>query len=94
MLLACVALVLHALDLITGVRMIQLYGLESEQNPTARAIVQIGGPLGLACAKLGVVSTGIAFLVVVALAGRPRLARNALVVVAMFGILGFSSNLI
>jgi Domain of unknown function (DUF5658) len=93
-LLAALGLVLQALDLITGVRMMQTYGIEQEQNPIARTIFQISGPVGLTTAKFSVVFTGVVFLLLVARAGRPRLARNALLVIAMLGLLGFSSNLI
>ena len=93
-LLAAVGLLLHSLDLISGVRMMLTYGLDQEQNPIARTIFQLSGPLGLAAAKFGVLSVGVVLLVLVARAGRPRLARNALVLVALLGLLGFSSNLI
>jgi hypothetical protein len=93
-LLAAVGLLLHSLDLISGVRMMLMYGIEQEQNPIARTIFQLGGPLGLGAAKYGVLLVGVLLLVLVAHAGRPRLARNALVLVAILGLLGFSSNLI
>jgi len=93
-LIAAVGLLLHSLDLISGVRMMLTYGLDQEQNPIARTIFQLSGPLGLAAAKFGVLSVGVVLLVLVARAGRPRLARNALVLVALLGLLGFSSNLI
>ncbi len=93
-LLAAVGLLLHSLDLFSGVRMMLTYGIEQEQNPIARTIFQLGGPLGLAAAKYGVLVLGIVLLILVAHAGRRRLARNALVLVAILGLLGFSSNLI
>jgi hypothetical protein len=71
-----------------------MYGIEQEQNPIARTIFQLGGPFGLGAAKYGVLLLGVVMLVLVARAGRPRLARNALVLVAILGLLGFSSNLI
>jgi|SRR5437588_332455 len=92
--LAAVALSLHALDLLTGIRMIQTYGLAAEQNPLARGLFEFAGPMGLGVAKLTVVGCGVCALAWLAERGRPRLARNALVAVAMLGLLGFSSNLI
>jgi Domain of unknown function (DUF5658) len=94
MLLAAVGLVFQALDLITGIRMMLLYGIDQEQNPIARTIFQLGGPLGLTTAKFGIVFSGIVLLLLIARAGRPRIARNALVLVTLLGLLGFSSNLV
>ena len=93
-LLAAVGLLLHGLDLISGIRMMLMYGIEQEQNPIARTIYQVSGPFGLIAAKFGVVFSGVVLLVLVARAGRPRLARNALVLIALMGLLGFSSNLV
>src|SRR5207245_7947310 len=93
-LLATLSLVLHALDLISGIRMMLTYGIEQEQNPIARAIFQMSGPLGLTAAKFGVVCSGVLVVFLVARAGRFRLARNALALIAILGLLGFSSNLI
>jgi hypothetical protein len=84
---------LHALDLLTGIRLMLVLGIEQEQNPLARALFQFGGPLGLGAIKLGVVLAGVLLLVSIARAGRVRLARNALLVVALLGLLGVSSNL-
>ena len=56
--------------------------------------IQEGGPLGLTILKLGVVLTGVLVLLLIAHAGRPRLARNALALVALLGLLGFASNLV
>src|ERR1051325_2211276 len=74
--LAMCALFLHALDLATGLRMMLLYGLQLEQNPLARVIMQTGGPLLLVEFKLGVVLGAILLFMRTAEAGRPRLARN------------------
>jgi hypothetical protein len=93
-LLAATGLLLHSLDLISGVRMMLLHGIEQEQNPIARTIFQLGGPFALTAAKFGVVFSGVLLLVLVARAGRARLARNTLVLIALMGLLGFSSNLI
>jgi Domain of unknown function (DUF5658) len=91
--LAAIAIALHALDLISGLRMILVYGLNLEQNPLARAIFQAGGPLGLTAAKLAVVGAGVVVLVLIGRA-RPRLAHVALTLVALLGLLGFASNLV
>ena len=68
-----------------------LYGLDQEQNPIARSIFQTGGPAGLMIVKLGVVLIGVVVLLLLAHAGRARLAGTALVPVAL---LGFASNLV
>jgi ABC-type protease/lipase transport system fused ATPase/permease subunit len=92
--LAGFALLMHALDLATGLRMMQVYGIQLEQNPLARFIMRTAGPIGLVEVKLGVVLVGVVLLVRTAYAGRPRLARNCLVLTACLGILGWSSNLV
>jgi uncharacterized membrane protein len=92
--LALVALTMHALDLLTGIRMIELYGLSPEQNPLARLLFRLTGPFGLSIVKSGVVTIGVLALLALARRGRPRLARNSLLVIGMLGLLGFSSNLI
>jgi hypothetical protein len=93
-LLAGVALLVHLCDLATGVRMMQLHGLELEQNPLARSIMRSAGPLGLVEAKLSVVLAGLGLLVLMARAGRPRLARNCLLLAVCLGVLGWTSNLV
>src|SRR5947209_8515172 len=92
--LAALAIVMHALDLASGIRMMLVYGIELEQNPLARALMMDTGPLGLAAAKLGVVSLGVLLFVRTAQAGRPRLARNCLLLAAAIGLLGFTSNMV
>jgi len=92
--LASLAIILHALDLMTGLRMMLVYGIQLEQNPLARALMTDTGPLGLAAAKLGVVLFGVLLFVRTARAGRPRLARNCLLLAAGIGLLGFSSNMV
>ena len=92
--LGLLALSLHALDLLTGIRMIEVYGLAAEQNPFARMLFRAVGPLGLALAKFGVVGCGVFVLVLLGLVGRRRLARNSLVLAVLLGLLGFASNLI
>jgi len=88
------AVLLHALDLATGIRMMLVYGVQLEQNPLARLIMIDAGPLGLAIAKLGVVGAGVLLFVRAAQVGRPRLARNCLLLAAAIGLLGFTSNLV
>jgi uncharacterized protein DUF5658 len=90
--LACVALLLHMLDLLSGIQMMQHYGLHTEQNPVARMLFGTSGPIGLSAAKFTVVGTGVVLMVWLALHGRARLARNALLLVAILGLLGFASN--
>jgi hypothetical protein len=92
--LAVFAVMMHVLDLATGLRMMLVYGIRLEQNPFARFIMQNGGPLWLAEAKLGVVLTGVLLFVRTAQAGRPRLARNCLLIAACIGMLGWTSNLV
>ncbi len=92
--LASFALAMHVLDLATGLRMMQQYGIELEQNPLARAVMYAAGPIGLAELKLAVVVVGLWLFVRVARAGRPRLARNCLVIAGVIGMLGWTSNLV
>jgi hypothetical protein len=92
--LAITAVLLHLLDLATGLRMMLVYGTALEQNPLARTIMIDAGPLGLTAAKLGVVLAGVWLFVRTADAGRPRLARNCLLLAAGIGLLGFTSNLV
>ena len=94
LLLAMTALLMHALDLATGLRMMLVYGIELEQNPIARLIMTHGGPLGLVELKMGVVLGAVLLFVRTAQAGRPRLARNCLVIACALGMLGFASNLV
>src|SRR5947209_6174905 len=77
-LLAAFALLMHVLDLATGLRMMLVYGIHLELNPFARFIMQTAGPLGLVEIKLGVVLAGVLLFVRTAQVGRPRLARNCL----------------
>jgi uncharacterized membrane protein len=92
--LASLAIVVHALDLATGLRMMLLYGIHVEQNPLARFIMQTTGPAGLFGAKLGVVLAGVVLFVRTAEVGRPRLARNCLLMAVGIGLLGWTSNLV
>jgi hypothetical protein len=92
--LASLALVMHVFDLVTGLQMMQVYGIDLEQNPLARFIMQTAGPIGLIEVKLGVVAGAVALFICTAQVGRPRLARNCLLLTAALGILGWSSNLV
>jgi len=92
--LAAFALAMHVLDLATGLRMMLVYGIHLEQNPLARFIMHNAGPLGLVEVKLGVVLAGILLFVRTAQVGRPRLARNCLLIAAGIGMLGLTSNLV
>ena len=92
--LAIVAVLLHGLDLASGIRMMLVYGIDQEQNPLARTLFQAGGPQSLAIAKLGVVMAGVLLLLWLARAGRARLSRNSLLVIGMLGLLGSSSNFV
>jgi hypothetical protein len=93
-LLAGLVLVMHSLDLATGLNMMLTYGIHFEQNPLARFIMHSSGPIGLIWVKLGVVGLGVALFIRTAHVGRARLARNCLVLAATFGILGAASNLV
>jgi hypothetical protein len=92
--LAGLALLMHILDLATGLRMMLVYGIHLEQNPLARFVMQNAGPIGLVELKLGVVLAGIVLFVRTAQLGRPRLARNCLLIAACIGMLGWTSNLV
>ena len=92
--LAGIAVLMHVLDLATGLRMMQVYGIDLEQNPLARFIMQTTGPVGLIEMKLAVVLGGVLLLVRTAQLGRPRLARNCLLLALGIGILGWTSNLV
>ena len=92
--LAGLTLLLHLLDLATGIRMMLVHGLSLELNPIARAIMQTTGPLGLIEAKLAIVGLGVVLFLREAKLGRARLARNCLLMAATLGVLGFASNLV
>jgi hypothetical protein len=92
--LAAFALLMHVADLVTGLRMMLVYGVGLEQNPLARLMMTTVGPLGLVELKLGVVMAGLFLFVRTAQAGRPRLARNCLLIAAGIGMLGWTSNLV
>lgn len=94
LLIAAVAVAMQSLDLVTGIRLMLTYGIDQEQNPIARTIFEAGGPVGLTILKLGVVLSGVLVLVLLARAGRARLAGNTLVLIALLGLLGFASNLV
>ena len=93
-LLAGLALLLHCIDLATGLNMMLAHGTAVEQNPLARFIMETAGPLGLIQVKLSVVLAGLLLLARTAQAGRPRLARNCLLAAAGLGLLGWASNIV
>jgi hypothetical protein len=92
--LAALVLLLHLLDLATGLNMMLRYGIELEQNPLARLVMSTAGPIGLIPLKLGVVVCGVVLFVRAAQLGRARLARNCLVFSAAVGLLGVASNMV
>ena len=94
LLLAAIGLVLQALDLLTGIGMMAHLGMQYEQNPVARTLVQSVGPAGLVAAKLGTMLAITYLFVRLENLGRGRLARNVLAIVAIFGLLGLVSNLV
>jgi len=57
------------------IRMMLVYGVDLEQNPIARTIFQVSGPVGLSMTKLTIVLSGVHVLVLLADVGRTRLAR-------------------
>jgi hypothetical protein len=92
--LAVLVMVMHVLDLATGLHMMITYGVELEQNPLARFVMTTAGPAGLIPLKLGVVSAGVVLFVRAAQLGRARLARNCLVFSGVVGLLGVASNMV
>jgi hypothetical protein len=93
--LAGLAMLVQALDLVTFLRVVTLYGLAMEVNPLARALFAHGGPAGLAAVKLMVAVVVPAVLACRAQVGpRPALARWALVATVAIGTFGFLSNLV
>ena len=92
--LALIALLTHVMDLASGLRMMLVHGIALEQNPLARYIMHTAGPMALIEVKLTVVLGAVLVLVRTARLGRPRLARNCLLVAAAIGVLGFASNLV
>jgi hypothetical protein len=92
--LAVLALVMHVLDLASGLRMMLVFGVHLEQNPLARFVMNSAGPLGLMELKLGVVIAAVVLFVRTAQVGRARLARNCLLLAAAIGLLGLASNLV
>jgi uncharacterized membrane protein len=93
-LLAGLVILLHVLDLVTGLRMMLTYGTHLEQNPLPRFVMLYAGPVGLIALKLAVVISGVLLFVRTAQLGRARLARNCLLVAAAVGMLGAASNLV
>jgi hypothetical protein len=52
---AGMAIVLQTMDLLTGIRLMLVFGIDQEQNPIARTIFDTAGPIGLTIVKLGIV---------------------------------------
>jgi hypothetical protein len=90
---ACTA-VAHGLDLLSGLRLLLVFGSGEEQNPVARTVFEATGPLGLVFLKVAVVAAGVTLLRRLAARGRGRLARDALLATTWLGLLGFVSNLV
>jgi hypothetical protein len=94
LLLAVIAVLAQALDLLSAVRMISTYGLHYELNPVARAIFVEWGPSGLTLIKLAAVAAGVLLVIQVARRGRLSLASSSLALVAIVGMFGFYTNLV
>lgn len=93
-LLALLLVAVNELDLVTALRMIGTHGLGMELNPIARAMIHVGGAAFLASVKLLVAISASLLLVRLARKGSVRLARNALVVCVIIGMVGVLSNLV
>jgi Domain of unknown function (DUF5658) len=90
--LAVLAVVTQVLDFLTAMRMLLRHGASFEMNPLVRAAYLWLGPPGLAWFKMVPLLT-ILVLVFVALQGRPRAARNGLVLAVLVGSIAVLSNL-
>jgi hypothetical protein len=90
--LAGIAVVLQALDLITGVQMMATRGLVAELNPLAREAFAQGGALGAAALKFGAVGAGFGLFAALACQGHTRLAGACFAVSAGLGLVGVYSN--
>ena len=91
--LAILALIAQALDLVSAIRMVQQRGIASELNPLAHAIVRRWGPELLAAVKIGGVVGGVLVMMWVSRRGKVALAAAALVITAVLGLVGYYSNL-
>jgi hypothetical protein len=89
---ASLGLILHALDLLTGIHGMETYGLAFEQNPLARFLFATYGPAGLTAAKLGTVIAATYVFVRMTRRGQVRVAGSGLVACALLGLLGVISN--
>ena len=90
--LAATAFVVHLMDVLSGVLMMDHLGLAAEQNPMARILFSAGGPAVLIFFKVVIVLAGLRMLLWLGKQGRGRLARNAIALVFCSGLLGLVSN--
>ena len=90
--LAALATATQVLDLMTAVEMLVRHGAAFEMNPLVRAAYIWLGLPGVAWLKLVPLLT-ILLLVVVGQQGRPRAARNSLVLAVLIGSIAALSNL-
>ena len=91
-LLAAVALLLQVLDLVTSRRLIMEYGIAAELNPLLAAAFTAGGPGHVVVLKLSGAVMSVGTLLGLGAAGRPRLARNSLLLAIPIGAVGWLSN--
>ncbi len=94
LLLAGLTVLLHALDLVTFLRLTAEHGTSLEANPIIRAAFIHGGSPGVAVVKLGIVVVASALFVLAARSGRLRFGRNCLALAATMGLVGFLSNVV
>ncbi|MBV9174686.1 MAG: hypothetical protein JOZ81_31880 [Chloroflexi bacterium] len=85
-------LLAQALDLLSSLSMVLQYGVDAELNPLFRGILISIGPVGVAVVKLGVAAFVVSVLQALAWIGRPRLARNSLLIAVNIGVVGALSN--
>ena len=86
------ALLAQALDLLSSLRMVLEHGINAELNPLLRVILISAGPVGVAIVKLGLAAFVVSVLQHLAYVGRPRLARNSLLIAVNVGVIGALSN--
>ncbi|MBV9175172.1 MAG: hypothetical protein JOZ81_34385 [Chloroflexi bacterium] len=91
-LLGRLALLAQALDLLSSLRMVLEHGINAELNPLLRVILVSAGPVGVAIVKLGLAAFVVSVLQHLAYVGRPRLARNSLLIAVNVGVIGALSN--
>jgi Domain of unknown function (DUF5658) len=91
--LAALAAATQVMDFLTAMRMLLRHGPSFEMNPLVRAAYVWLGPFGVAWLKLVPLLT-IVLLVLVGQQGRPRAARNSLVLAVLVGSIAALSNLV